>query len=109
MRWKLDWGVRLKQLLKIEESTGQRVAALDRQPILDRWLEPVFDAFWELCNSRASGFGSPQPIQAHDIKAWLDLNDVTGENARRYYRLIRAADGEYMEWWTNKNRGHDAN
>ena len=64
----------------------------------------IWQAFQDLNNSRTVGF-CVNPIQVSEIKAWLDIHEVSEtEDKAEYFRLIKALDAVWSNWSQKKQK-----
>ena len=93
----MEWGTDEKQrLLEKRRNRGDPVPALDRQPELSETALPIYDAWNELGQHRQSGF-SINPITLESIIAWMNENDIEGDDRRWYYELIMRMEEHFVK------------
>ncbi|MDR7036108.1 hypothetical protein J2X36_000844 [Methylobacterium sp. BE186] len=98
LRWHLEWAERAEWLADLAEEEGAVPAALLARPDLPEHLTFVWDAFWDLSNDRALGFGVVGPIPWSSIDRYAGRVGVSDpEEFERLSRLIRAMDTVWRE------------
>lgn len=75
--------------------------ALMSKPILLPDLQVVWNAFEELHRTRQIGW-DVSAIQISEIVAWLDLNEIKGEDRQDTYYAIRYMDDMWVSWMRKK-------
>ena len=70
---------------------------LEDRPALTQELILPWTAFMDLHTSRSVGM-DVNPIAVSDIHAWLDIHQITEEEAVEIYWLIRSLDHTYFTW-----------
>jgi hypothetical protein len=94
-----------KSLTVLEQraARGEKIAVLENRPDVFEDLTEVWEAFWELAETRPAGFG-PGAIPFAEIVAWLNLHGVTRRQDREDYAyLIRALDRAWLNRWCNEH------
>lgn len=86
--------MRLKYLLK-RALKGIKDKALIKRPHIQRRLEPIWEAFWELNNSRliTDVFNH---ISASEIQAYIEINKLSKNAGLVLFRLVTKLDSFYV-------------
>lgn len=90
------------------QSRGRRVRALENQPELLVESQLVWQAFWDLHQTRPSGFDHGA-VPFVELKAWMDLHCIESPEERvSFVRLIRAMDAAWFEWVRERQEKKEA-
>ncbi len=74
------------------------------KPDLGRGLELYMDAFEELSTCRGYPFEGCGPIPWDAIVRYADRLELIAGDARRFLRMIRSLDDEFLRWMREKRK-----
>lgn len=99
----MEYGDRAEFLAQQAVTTGKVSKALLERPTLDQASADAADIFFTLHASRVYSDHGPECITVADIKAALDLYDITEiEDRLSYLRIIQSADMHYVTFMTDR-------
>lgn len=84
----------------MKEEEGEKVPALDEDPEVEDFWDPVWRGFLFLHSTRQCAFG-PNPIQLSEVLAYLAL--FPSPDPQEFAHCVRALDSAYLSWWQERN------
>lgn len=97
-------GSAVEALERWEAEHGKTSEILSERPALTLSQLWLWDAFWELSNTRARGFGA-QPLQHSQIVAYCRLQGFDRDDARVLTYVMFSMDKIWLEWAEEKSSG----
>ena len=85
-------------MIEKKADRGEKVEALENQPVLYEDLFYIWEMFWTLSNAREVGW-QVCPFRLSDIFALLDERELEGDDRAEAFRLLRKMD----DAWLKKN------
>ncbi len=94
----MEWGPQREFLNTLQQTTGEIPKALKDRPSLNKWTVQYYSAFNVLSDSRQIGQGGIGPIPLSEMKAYMEMFEVSNLDEReRFAKMVRALDRVYIK------------
>lgn len=94
----MEWGPQREFLNTLQQTTGEIPKALKDRPSLSKWTVQYYSAFNVLSDSRQIGQGGIGPIPLSEMKAYMEMFEVSNLDEReRFAKMVRALDRVYIK------------